>query len=283
MADLHKNFAYSLVATAPSPATSGTSLVVSTGDGTKFPTPPFNAVIWPAASQPTAANAEIVRVTAKSTDTLTITRAQESSSARTVVIGDQISANITAKTLTDLENAAAALDTNGNKIINYNPTASAVNWPQADNAATAGAGTGVVGFEAVGSDTNIHFEAIGKGNGLTKISVLRQDDTTNSYHHNSVQLTGWGVITGTSGTVSYNETVTFGITFAAKPIVVACAGGDCLTATGAAYGNGGSVISADWTCKACLVTTTNFAIFLHTSAFSANGFIFYQWMATGEL
>lgn len=101
--DAHKNFAYSAVATAPSPATSGTSLVVTSGDGAKFPTPPFNATVWPTGANPTVANAEIVRVTAISTDTLTITRAQESSSARTVVAGDQIAATITAKTLTDIE------------------------------------------------------------------------------------------------------------------------------------------------------------------------------------
>ena len=103
MADSHKNFAYSTVATAPSPAISGTSLVVAAGGGTLFPTPPCNASIWPASAQPTTANAEIVRVTAIATDTLTITRAQESSSARTVVVGDQIAATVTAKTLTDVE------------------------------------------------------------------------------------------------------------------------------------------------------------------------------------
>lgn len=105
MPDLHKNFAYSLVATAPSPATSGTSLVVTGGDGTKFPTAPFNATIWPTGVQPTAANAEIVRVTGIATDTFTITRTQESTSARTVVVGDQISATITAKTATDIDTA----------------------------------------------------------------------------------------------------------------------------------------------------------------------------------
>lgn len=99
--DAHKNFAYTTVSTAPSPATSGTSLVVA--DGTVFPAVPFNATVWPVGVQPTAANAEIVRVTAISTNTLTITRAQEGSSARTVVIGDQIAATITAKTLTDAE------------------------------------------------------------------------------------------------------------------------------------------------------------------------------------
>lgn len=103
MADLHKNFAYSTVATAPSPASSGTSLVVATGDGTNFPTVPFNATVWPTGSQPTNANAEIVRVTAISTDTFTITRTQEGTSARSIQAGDQIAAAITAKTLQDVE------------------------------------------------------------------------------------------------------------------------------------------------------------------------------------
>lgn len=101
--DAHANLAYSTVATAPSPATSGTSLVVASGEGARFPAVPFNATIWPTGTIPTPANAEIVRVTNISTDTLTITRTQESTSARTVVVGDQIAATITAKTLTDIE------------------------------------------------------------------------------------------------------------------------------------------------------------------------------------
>ena len=107
MVDAHKNFAYSLVATAPSPATTGTSLVVTAGEGTLFPAVPFNAVIWPAGAAPTSTNAEIVRVTGIATDTFTITRTQESTSARTVVVGDQIAAAITALTLTDAEGSPA--------------------------------------------------------------------------------------------------------------------------------------------------------------------------------
>jgi microcystin-dependent protein len=103
MADAHKNFAYTTVATAPSPAISGTSLVVQAATGTVFPTAPFNATVWPAGAQPLNSNAEIVRVTAVSTDTLTIVRSQESSSARTIIAGDQIAAGITVKALTDLE------------------------------------------------------------------------------------------------------------------------------------------------------------------------------------
>src|SRR5690348_9157544 len=103
--DAHKNFGYSVVATAPSPANSGTSLVVAAGEGAKFPTVPFNVVVWPANTQPSSANAEIVRVTNKATDTFTITRTQESTAARSILVGDQISAAITAKLLTDIESS----------------------------------------------------------------------------------------------------------------------------------------------------------------------------------
>ena len=67
---------------------SGTSLVVAAGTGAVFPAVPFNVVVWPAGQQPVATNAEIVRVTARATDTLTITRTQEGTSARSIIIGD---------------------------------------------------------------------------------------------------------------------------------------------------------------------------------------------------
>jgi len=100
--DAYKNFAYSTVATAPSPAASGTSLVLASGDGAKFPTPPYNVVIWPTGANPLTTNAEIARCTALATDTMTLTRAQEATSARSVLVGDQIAAVITKKWLDDL-------------------------------------------------------------------------------------------------------------------------------------------------------------------------------------
>jgi len=84
-----KNFSYSTVAVAPSPATSGTSLTVSSGQGALFAIGQ-NAVIYPTALPPLSSNAEIVGVTNIVGDVLTITRMQEGTSARTVVIGDQI-------------------------------------------------------------------------------------------------------------------------------------------------------------------------------------------------
>lgn len=79
--DNAKNFAKSTLASGIS--NSATSLTVATGEGAKFPAVPFNATIWnktdyfDPADDP---NVEIVRVTAISTDTFTVTRGQESTS-----------------------------------------------------------------------------------------------------------------------------------------------------------------------------------------------------------
>ena len=108
--DTHKNLAISAVVTPPSPATSGTSLTVTSGQGGRF-SAGMNATICPAGTTPDPSNSEIVRITAVSTDTLTITRAQESSTARTVVATDVIFAGPSAKTLTDVETAVGNLET----------------------------------------------------------------------------------------------------------------------------------------------------------------------------
>lgn len=103
--DAHPNFAYSTVASAPSPATTGTSLDVASGDGALFAAFPFNATVWPADEIPTVDNVEIVRITGRSGDTLTIDREEEGTTARTIVVGDQIAVTITSKVVTDVEAA----------------------------------------------------------------------------------------------------------------------------------------------------------------------------------
>jgi len=104
--DARKNFSYGTVATAPSPATTGTSLVLESGQGALFPQPStdgaFNIVVWVTGANPLSTNSEIVRVTARSTDTLTIVREQEGTTARTVVVGDQVMLGITDKTINDV-------------------------------------------------------------------------------------------------------------------------------------------------------------------------------------
>jgi hypothetical protein len=86
MLDPIKNFAKVTVSTGYD--ASATSIVLASGDGAKLPAPAtdgaFNLVWWNSTSYPDPAddpNKEIVRCTARSSDTLTVTRAQEGTSA----------------------------------------------------------------------------------------------------------------------------------------------------------------------------------------------------------
>jgi hypothetical protein len=79
-----KNFAKVTVSTGYNAA--ATSIVLTTGHGAKLPSVSFNAIWWNSTDYTDPSddpNVEIVRVTAISTDTLTVTRAQEGTSAST--------------------------------------------------------------------------------------------------------------------------------------------------------------------------------------------------------
>jgi hypothetical protein len=88
---------------------SDTSIVLSSG-GSSLPTPSFNATWWNVTDYPDPSddpNKEIVRVTAVSGNTLTITRAQEGSTASTKNTAGKtylIMLGITAKMITDIGN-----------------------------------------------------------------------------------------------------------------------------------------------------------------------------------
>lgn len=101
--DAHKNFAHAAVASAPSPATSGTSLTVAFDHGGRFPATPFNATVWPTAEAPTYSNSEIVRVTNVTGDVMTIQRANEGTTAKSITTDCTIAATVTAKTIQDIE------------------------------------------------------------------------------------------------------------------------------------------------------------------------------------
>ncbi len=117
MAQPYRNGAYGSVFTAPSPATSGTTLVLGAGQGALFPDPAsvgnYPISIWPAGSVylggSVSGHGEICTVTALSSNTLTITRAAESSTARAIVVGDQVAQAITAAMFANLKADSLAL------------------------------------------------------------------------------------------------------------------------------------------------------------------------------
>ena len=106
-----KNFAKSLLDNTGGINASATSLDVTAGDGAKFPATAdgdYNIVIWDKATYPDPADdpdVEIVRVTERSTDTLTITRGQEGTTATSHANGAGILLDVTKKMIDDIRTA----------------------------------------------------------------------------------------------------------------------------------------------------------------------------------
>ena len=146
------NFFRSTIATLPV-ASGGTSIVITTGDGAKLPDPAvdgnFNLTIYNE-DDPFDAP-EIVRVTAIAGDTLTVTRAQEGTSATNKTSGNTwyLELTPTAKTIQDID--TAKLDVAGgtmtgdltipDKIIHSGDTNTAIRFPANDTVSIETAGS----------------------------------------------------------------------------------------------------------------------------------------------
>jgi hypothetical protein len=158
--DAHANLALATVAVAPSPALSGTSLIITAGFASLFPATPFNATCWPATANPTDANAEIVRVTSIVGDIFTIVRAQEGTTAKAIASGYRIGNTVTAKVFTDIENqaifsiSAGTTNATGNQVVFSN--SNGVSFGASNNIITASfsGGGGGGGGAAISAGAN---------------------------------------------------------------------------------------------------------------------------------
>lgn len=72
--------------------TKATSLVLQSGYGASMPAVPFYLTLTPATQLSTQGNSEIVLVTGRTSDTLTITRAQKNTTAKSFAVGDIVAA-----------------------------------------------------------------------------------------------------------------------------------------------------------------------------------------------
>lgn len=88
---------------AASITSSATSITVTSGQGARFPTLSAGDYFY-ATLIDTSNNLEIVKCTARSTDVLTVVRAQESTTARAYSAGDRLEVRLTAQTFTDAMN-----------------------------------------------------------------------------------------------------------------------------------------------------------------------------------
>jgi hypothetical protein len=83
-----KNLALGTVLTPPSPPTTGLSLVLNSGEGDRFSDPStvgeYYVTAFPSGENPHLGNAEILKVTARSSDTFTIEREQRGTTAKSI-------------------------------------------------------------------------------------------------------------------------------------------------------------------------------------------------------
>jgi hypothetical protein len=115
-------------------SSSTTSITLQSGQGSKLPATPFNLVWWNSTDYPNPANdpnVEIVRVTNISSDTITISRGQEGTSAanhNTAAKTYNLVLGITAKMISDL----AAQTGNGIPVENEVVSGSGTSWTLAN-------------------------------------------------------------------------------------------------------------------------------------------------------
>jgi len=237
--DAHTNLALATVAVAPSPALSGTSLIITAGFVSLFPAVPFNCTVWPSTVSPTAANAEIVRVTNIVGDIFTIVRAQEGTTAKAIASGYRIGNTVTAKVFTDIENqaifsiSAGTTNATGNQVVFAN--SNGVTFGASNNSITAsfsGGGGGAAisaGANSQSTGTVIFSNSNGVTFGLSNNGVLTASVGT-AAGGNSVNFSA-GTTSNNLGSIVFSNSggVSFGLN------------GSTLTASVAAGGAAGSI------------------------------------------
>lgn len=151
-----KDFATGIVATAPSPATSGTSLVLESGHGARMPATPFFAVAHAPSDVPTLDTAEKIQVTNVSTNTLTIVRAQGSTTAKAIEAGWRITNAVFKSDFDDKADSSALTSHTGNTSNPHNVTKAQIglsNVPNTDFTSAVTANTDKVSVTDAADDS----------------------------------------------------------------------------------------------------------------------------------
>jgi hypothetical protein len=131
-----------------------------------------------------------------------------------------------------------------------------------------------------------HLDLVAGTNKLVKTTVLRQDDTTDTYQGQQVTLVGWGYQQG-DDTFQISESVSFGVTFSSVPWVQVSTVGTRAVADGAPsslgdFDNTAAGVAVD----AVSVSTTGFTASQGKdggSAISTNFYHGYSWIAIGTI
>lgn len=120
-----------------------------------------------------------------------------------------------------------------------------------------------------------------------KFQTLRQDDTSNTYVSNQVVVSGWGWVAGDGVNPNEEESVSFGVTFATRPIVVVVSSGANTSSNPTHQGDTtGTTTGRRLNAQAREVTTTGFNVLIQEteeSVITSGTRCIYQWIAIGTL
>jgi len=211
-----------------------TSIPVAAGYGALFPAPSGSDFFY-ATLTDVSNNIEIVKVTSRSTDTMTVVRGQEGTTARAYLTGDKFQLRITAASLTAFVQLAGTQTLTNKTIDTAGPNTIKVNG----NTLAASAGTAtvtvpnstdtLVGKATTDTLTNKTFDTAGAGNSLlvAGVAVTALAGTTGasgSILVNGVRFQwGSGSVTPAGGGTAGEATITFTTPFAsACRGVIAC-------------------------------------------------------------
>ena len=166
-----------------------TSAVLQSGEGALFPTPTGGDTFY-ATLEDTSGNTEIVSVTARSSDTFTIVRAQEGTSDQEFASGSRFEIRVTAATLNALLQSAAASATYA-PLTHFNPDSTNAQLLDNGNVAVETATAGAVVRRSTGTDTELTL-ADDLGSAAAKVLTDNNDDlvVTNEVASGRVFLKG---------------------------------------------------------------------------------------------
>jgi len=169
-----------------------TSITLTSGQGARFPTLTASDYFY-ATLIDTSNNLEIVKCTARSTDVLTVVRAQESTTARAYSTGDRIEIRITAQTFTD----AAAVIPSGTVML-FVQTAAPTGWTKStthDNKALRVVSGSVSTGGSVAFTTAFASQAVAGSVGTSGATTLSTAQMP-SHTHNLTAPVVWSTYSG---------------------------------------------------------------------------------------
>lgn len=218
---------------------SATSITLTSGQGARFPTLSAGDYFY-ATLVDTSNNLEIVKCTARSTDVLTVVRAQESTTARAYSAGDRIEIRLTAQTFIDATTVTPAM--------------------VSDQVNTS------TGYFDLPSGTTAQRPASPNG------GMMRHNTTTGYIEYWDTATSQWlgiGAFSATGGTVttagaytyhtftsSGNFTVSAGAKSADILVVAGGGGGGGVSANGGGGGGGGGVVATTVTLSTSVYAVT---------------------------